>query len=303
MKFYVLVSGNIWSFEQCIMLLPKDRTQVVINTLDESMVPRIINCCNWYGVKFIRTKSDGTPATGKNSLIKTFLDSNDEYAVCVDGDDIITPWGIKFYTELAKDDEAPDIISLYKQVALRRFKVEQMHENMFESDMPMEWERSHPLTKCENDICFMTHSEIKEWLAGQKVPEEKLELWTNERYKFQQFMNAYSEDYEYMSRMVWFSRKAAEYVHYENDLVIGEDTVQFMKLKKLAFEGKLRMYRKRDGIGVKPTYIMNQVQTGITQHDVCDWDWVIPLNERLQRMTDNDELPPPSPLPDWSKNI
>ena len=301
MRFYVLVSGQIESFDQCISMLPNDKVQVVINTTNKSMIPELKERCEHYNVPYIITESDGTPATGKNSLLKCFLDSEDEYAVCIDGDDIITPTGVEYYQEVAKQEDAPDLLCLYKQVAVRTLRAKTfMKVGTKEDDYPQECYPKYPMTKSLGDVCFMSEKELEEFLEFQSVPEEKSSHWARERWIFQQIMNNYSEDFEYMTRMVFWSRKAAELAHYENDLIIGEDTVQFMRLKKLANEGKLRMFRKRDGMGAVPTYVQNEFTQGICQVFTVDWEWTTPLNRKIEKMIENGEMPRPTRvLPDY----
>lgn len=304
MRFYILVSGNLWSFEQSLKTLPNDRTQVVINTMVEDNVQRIINCCDFYGFSYVITESDGTPATGKNAMLKVFLDSDDEYAMCIDGDDIVSPTGVKYYTELADNPRAPDVLALYKQVTVTWVDISQLTEDMLVRDFPENWRARYPMVKTTHDIYLMTEKQIHRYLEMQykgEPDDELLKLWAKERYKFQQMMNQYSEDFEYMNRLVWYSRKAAEMVKFGNELTIGEDTVQFMKLKRLAQERKLRMFRKIDGEDIPPTYISNQREVGITKPNVLNFDWVIPLNRKLESMIENDEMPMPNVrLPDFT---
>ena len=53
--------------------------------------------CVSEGIEHYVTESDGTPATGKNSVLRLFLESDNEYMVHVDGDDMITPYGRNLY--------------------------------------------------------------------------------------------------------------------------------------------------------------------------------------------------------------
>ena len=311
MRFYFLVSNHIHLLNVGIGWVPKEQLQIVINTTNKDNEKSIEEYCKDRDISYIITESDGTPATGKNSLLKCFLDSEDDYAVCVDGDDIITPSGVEFYTELSHNPRAPDLLCLYKQVVVNTLSAKQwLRLGMTFDDFPKHVRPRYGMDKSLGHVFSMNEREIFEFLemqcssAGEDIDDELYKEWARERYIFQQIMNQYSEEYEYMCRMVWWSRKAAKLAHYENDLVVGEDTVQFMRLKKLADEQQLRMYKKIDGRSVPPTYLQNQIAQGVSRKlGSPDWGWTTPLNRKLEYMIANDEMPPPrTSLPDWSTN-
>ena len=81
--------------------LPVDETVVVINTLDENYQRQAVNYCKELGVEYHITKSNGTPGNGKNAVQDVFLASDDEYCMQIDGDDIVTPYGVDFYKDIA----------------------------------------------------------------------------------------------------------------------------------------------------------------------------------------------------------
>lgn len=100
MRFYVLVSYNSATFKRTLVGLPKDKTQVVINTLGDTQ--ELIHICDYMKVPYVVTESDGTPATGKNSMMEVFLKSDDDYGVFIDSGDILTPTGVEYYQELER---------------------------------------------------------------------------------------------------------------------------------------------------------------------------------------------------------
>jgi hypothetical protein len=293
MRFYVLVSQHPWCLEQALKYLPNDRTQVVINSLDETMIPRLQNCCNWYKFPYVVTESDGTPATGKNSMMEIFRQSDDEYGVFIDGDDIVTPAGVRYYTELSKRKDAPDVLALYKQCAITSPHTVEMYDGMIADEFPDTCKLHYPMDKSQDNIHLATVEELYGLIKQIYGDAEMAERYAPVRYKFQKIMNVYCEEFEYMNRMVWFSQKGAKYVQYDNNLVVGEDTVQFMKLKKLSQEGKLRMFSKKDGHDVPPTYIMNHTLPGVSRPKDTDYEWMIPFCDELVKMIDNDEMPIP----------
>ena len=137
MRFYVLVSYSPLMFEETLRGLPRDKTQVVINTLGDEQA--LINVCDHYEVPYAITESDGTPATGKNSMIDVFLDSDDEYGVFIDSGDIITPTGVEYYQRLARHPKAPDLLVLYKQVGVSKIDIDILYPDMNEGEFPTEW--------------------------------------------------------------------------------------------------------------------------------------------------------------------
>jgi hypothetical protein len=115
-------------------------------------------------------------------------------------------------------------------------------------------------------------------------------------------MNEYSENYEYMTRMVFISRKAAKRMHYDNSLILGEDTKQYLQLKKLAQEGHLRLLKKKDGLDQPPTYLQVIDPKGVvlrTVRNLTGWDWCQPFNHEMERMKISGELPEPREVPEY----
>ena len=69
-------------------------------------------------LEYYVTDSDGTPSTGKNSVLDIFQASDNDYMVLVDGDDFITPHGIWLYDKIAQSESPPDVIALEYQLGL-----------------------------------------------------------------------------------------------------------------------------------------------------------------------------------------
>ena len=113
MKFYILCSRDLFCLERQFDTIPKDQTVVVINSLDESYVVSAVSFCEDEQIEYYVTTSDGTPATGKNEALRLFLESDNEYSVHVDGDDVLTDYGVSLYNEVANRKNAPDCIALY----------------------------------------------------------------------------------------------------------------------------------------------------------------------------------------------
>ena len=118
-KYYVLTSGNIRTLERQFATLKPNETVVIINTLNEEYAEIATRFCVSNDIEHYVTESDGTPSTGKNSLLDKFLESDNEYMVQVDGDDYITPYGRNLYRTVALGDSPPDIICLANQLSVQ----------------------------------------------------------------------------------------------------------------------------------------------------------------------------------------
>lgn len=307
MRFYVLVSNSPRQFEETLRCLPRSKIQVVINTLKKKSEEALIKMCDHYEVPYVVTESDGTPATGKNSMMKFFLESDDDYGLFIDSGDIITPTGVNFYTKLAQHDKPPDLLVLYRQVMVYEMDIDLLKHGMLETEFPAQWGACYPCDKSRENIYAMTADQLSrymEWQCPDLYSKEEFEYWGQERFIFQHHMNQYSEMYEYMTRMVFFSRKAAEHVEYEtftpDDRPIGEDTIQYFRLKKLALENKLRVYKKKDGQGEVPTYVQVNNSDGISAPHRLTWDWCVPISRKVEDMISKGEMPPPNVgVPEW----
>lgn len=295
MKFYVLVSYSIRSFKKCIHHIPKEDLVVVINTrFSEYLIP-LENYCIDNNITYHVTESDGTPATGKNSVIELFLESDNDHMMMIDGDDFITPYGVYYYKRLAFSESPPDVVALYKQSSVSHVDVDLFTDHTITKDLK-HYGVTYPLDKSDPSLHHMSYDAlVKYFYVHYGVDMETSKRWSTARLEFNNIMNQYSEEYEYMTRMVFISRKAAEKIHFDNSLVIGEDTIQFLKLKKLWSDNKLDMVRKRDD--VRPTYIMNREEDGIciAMQNRIHWEWLFPFLDKVKQI----DLPPPNlKLPD-----
>ena len=287
-KFYLLVSirPDAIDFRLLKHANHLEKFHIVINTTDKDLEEELVTYCVDKGLEYTVTESDGTPATGKNSMLDVFLKSDNEYAVCIDGDDVLTEYGRVFYTELGEDENPPDLLCLYRQGHI--LNAVQQTELVFPQD--------------KTPTIHYTEDDIYHFLCMQDEGEgpEQYRKWAKWRDRNNKWMNKFSENNEYMCRMVWFSRKCAEMTCYDNEITIGEDVVQFLKHKRNAHDGNLRMFRRKDD--EQPTYLTYMGGTSITRPMINphSWDWLGPFNEKLQIMEDNGEMPKEyRNLPDW----
>lgn len=295
-KFYILWSEFIDNLESVTSNLPHDKTVVIINTLDDEQRDSGVNFCKEHSIEHYVTESDGTPATGKNSLLEKFLESDNQYMVAIDGDDFLTPYGVNLYQRLARHKSPPDIVCLYRQLSVRG-----CHPDVFRDRTPnlipyipeFPFDKSNVTLEYTGLIKLFTDPDDK-----YNRPLEVAEEWALNRLEFDSFMKKYSESNEFLCRLVFHSRKAAEMMKYTNELYVGEDAVQFFKLKKQALDGNIKMLRRSEKIS--QTYIYNQNQHSIMRGMYKDdWGWCITLLDVLYNDEDILSLPERVSLPEF----
>ena len=217
--------------------------------------------------------------------------------VAVDGDDVLTRYGYKLYTAIAESGKAPDMVALYRQPQIKALPMNVSWDGFLDrlSDirkMPESlkdhYKLTYPWDKSPNTPSN-THWQSTENLYNvfRQDPfnqdEEKALWWAHQREKFNHLMIAYSEAEEFMCRMVFFSKEIAKEINYDNSLMIGEDTYQFLKLKLLHQHGKYRIARRKERD--VPTYIAIASDDSVTlTAGLYNYDWLEPLNNKVQEL-------------------
>lgn len=305
MKVYVLTSRNIERLNWIEQVIPQRETVVVINSLDPDYGAVASKWCEERDIEYHITESDGTPATGKNSVIKLFLESEEEYMVHVDGDDMLTPHGYKLYKAVAESGKAPDCVCLYRQPSIKPpmknrvrhdFLIECIENKTLETDVTRVdyWNTCYPWDKSKMDLNpWQTDENLYNMFRREPYnaePEVALK-WASQRVLYNHFMKTYSDAGEYMCRMVFFSRKCAELIEYTNHLVVGEDTIQFLQLKRQAGEGNINMQRRKEKYN--PSYLAIRDNESVTlQTGLYNYEWLTPLNNKIKTLKEDDLLPP-----------
>ena len=295
MKVYILTSRDIERLAWIDEVIPQRETVVVINSLDPDYGAVASKWCEERGYEHHITESDGTPATGKNSVIKLFLESGEDYMVAVDGDDILTRYGYKLYTAMAESGKAPDMVALYRQPQIKALPINVEWSGFLDRisnlhDMPQSlkdhYKLEYPWDKSPSEK-FNPYWQTTENLYNvfRQEPynkdEEKALWWAHQREKFNHLMIAFSESEEYMCRMVFFSKEIAKEINYDNSLMIGEDTYQFLKLKLLHQQEKYTITRRKERH--YPTYIAIKSDNSVTLTEgLYNYDWLEHLNNKVQ---------------------
>jgi hypothetical protein len=86
---------------------------VVINTLNNEFMKEMVEYCEWSGIGYKITESDGTPSTGKNSVFDVF-DQKKEFThlIQLDGDDFLYPTFLKQIERHLKKYPNTDVLSI-----------------------------------------------------------------------------------------------------------------------------------------------------------------------------------------------
>ena len=295
MKVYILTSRDIERLGWIEQVIPQRETVVVINSLDPDYGAVASKWCEERGYEHHITESDGTPATGKNSVIKLFLESGEDYMVAVDGDDILTRYGYELYTAIAESGKAPDMVALYRQPQIKALPIHVEWSGFLDrvSDlrkMPESLKDHYKLTypwykspSSKSSSHWQTTENLYNIFRQEPFnqDEEKALWWAHQREKFNHLMIAFSEAEEFMCRMVFFSKEIAKEIDYDNSLMIGEDTYQFLKLKALHQQKKYTIARRKERW--YPTYIAIKSENSVTLTEgLYNYDWLEHLNHKVQ---------------------
>ena len=294
-KYYVLTSGNIKTLERHFTALKPNETVVIINTLNEEYAEIATRFCVSNSIEHYITESDGTPSTGKNSLLDKFLESDNEYMVQVDGDDYITPYGRNLYRTVALGDSPPDIICLANQLSVQtpqegffdlfskqvdsksvkkeHFFIPVKHTAHWTHDLTQRTYKTYVPKVSEHEIRKMMRDGIpedtaKEWLSNRKVAED--------------YTVDYGDMMNTLNRLVFYSRKGARHTRFDPNHKIGEDALQYYKLKKLSYDGVLDMQVRNER--PKYSYLYMQDADSTTRDGTLDLYWIADLIDQLNKI-------------------
>ena len=271
LKFYVLTSTNYEALlrhnDPEYSNIHKDDMVVVINSLDSAYIEQAKNYCIAKDIKYYITESNGSPAKGKNTLLDIFLESDDDFCVMVDGDDFLTPHGVWMYKHLAGLETPPDAVCLINQISLR-FVNDVLY---FVNPMTVNYKelRNIDFYKEFKDDCGLSH--------------EKSMYFESLQRRFYNEQEQYSEGSEVHCRVTWLSKKAAKF-KFDEDLIIGEDTLQMLQLKHEALEGRLNFYSTDEQ---PATYIYDEREAGTVDIETsfgADCEWIDAYLNKLEEM-------------------
>ena len=273
LKFYILISSNVGAllrhFSPHYAGLSYDDAEVVINTKDEEFERDAIHFCEEHGIVYHITESNGTPAKGKNELLKIFEASDNEYCVQIDGDDYLTPHGVWLYKKIARSTTVPDAICLHNQISLcsagELFDGSKEVRRFF----TIEWDK-------------LDYEDMFAKMVQKGLPENDAKRYVDYHKDYYTKQQKYCEKNDAHCRVVFMSKKAAKY-KFPEDLTIGEDTIQFYHLKDAHMRKELTMVCNDEA---PATYIYNQLDGWGTvfKHTKAytEWGWMGDFNEWVE---------------------
>ena len=271
LKFYVLTSTNYEALlrhnDPEYSNIHKDDMVVVINSLDSAYIEQAKNYCSAEDIKYYITESNGSPAKGKNTLLDVFLESDDDYCVMIDGDDFLTPHGVWMYKHLAGLETPPDAVCLINQISLR------FVDNVLYF--------VNPMTVDYKGLSLVDF--YKDFKEDCGLSHEKSMYFENLQRKFYTEQEKYSEGNEVHCRVTWLSKKAAAF-KFDEDLIVGEDTLQMLHLKHEALEGRLNFYSTDE---YPATYIYDEREVGTVDVETSfgtDCEWIDAYLNKLEEM-------------------
>jgi len=310
--FYILCCRNLIAVKRHLNTLSKADFSIVINTLDSDFKTEAENYCQQENISYYITQSDGTPATGKNSVLDLFLSSDYSHAVLVDGDDFITPHGIWTYKYIANMETPPDALALEYQYGIWR----QTGYGGLQYYMEDLTYLGNPYIGCDNKnnpekiqgFGTRVFLQDKEWwersLKGQQVyiyPNDEYSKNLSEVHqKWMKYCYKYISEWETHLRVVLFSKKAANLYRYDSDFTIGEDTLMYLNYKDAHVKGTLTLKHLFDRY---PTYVYDtrvkgvveenkdEINSeGILQDDYGWYLWLKKLADKYEQMENEGKL-------------
>ena len=289
MQFYILTSTDYNAlarhFDVAYSSINPEDAVVVINSLNESYVKKAKEFCIEKEIEYYITESNGTPAKGKNSLLDIFLKSKNNYCVMIDGDDFLTPHGVWMYKNLEDLEKVPDAVCLVNQKSFREVSGTLYSLQPFTVNY----------AKLLNSDYYKMFRE--EW----KLSEEKSQYFENLHYKFYKQHQKYSQDNEVHCRVTWLSKKAAEFKFNEN-IIVGEDTLQMFELKNQAVLGNLDVYTTDE---TPATYVYDERTVGTVMSVSkfgSDYEWMDVYLNALEQMEKKYKLHENVRLPELQVN-
>lgn len=303
LRYYVLCCRNMYALRRHFRTLPKDKTTVVVNTLDPDFQSEAVAYCASEGVECIVTESNGTASQGKNSVIELFLASDYDHFVLIDGDDYLTPHGVWTYQYISEMESPPDVLALEYQYGIWR-------ENGYGFTHAENLAFGHKAltnpflgTRDKNDPdrvmghgarCFLqtfdwwkmaTRGELVRVPFGDAFAQRLCDAhtrWVNLAYK-------YISHWETHHRIVFFSRNSCEGFRYDPDFAVGEDTIMYLRYKDAHVRGDLVVKHLWERF---PTYVYDTRIDGVVYEnrwkddiDNLGWcEWLENLSSKFEEM-------------------
>ena len=200
----ILTNGKPEKLKRCLEsvnsnLSPHERI-VVINTTDADYSSLATQISFDHRFPVIKTKSNGTPGMGKNSVLRYFLATDADYLLQIDGDDYISETCIARLHEEIENNEF-DVACLSKGYALasskRKIPVKDIHNLPKVARQGLTWEK------------------------------EDLDYWN----QYLEFIASHTFNNDPFNRYMLLNRDSAKY-KFDETLDIAEDLLHFLQVKR-----------------------------------------------------------------------
>ena len=280
LKFYILISsdpGRLWRhFSPDYSALPREHTEVIINTTSKQDERDLVQFCNDFDISYTVTKSNGTPGKGKNSVLEIFSKSSYDYCVQIDGDDLLTPHGVELYQQIAESGNAPDAICLKNQVVMT----------------PREFfcsKNSQPTKFFKITAQQVDFQELYKAMIDEGLSEETAKKYVEYKKEFHRLADRYVEDDETHSRVVFFSKKGAEY-RFSQNRMIGEDTLHYYELKNHHMQGTLNVLCNDESPATYIYYQHSESTVSVETEGFTKLEWLEGFNSAVKNLEDQGKL-------------
>jgi hypothetical protein len=273
LRFYVLTSRNLKCLKRHFVSLPKQHTTVIINTLDKDYESLVQDWCFREKINCVATESNGKPGKGKNAVLDHFLDSDYDYMVQIDGDDFLQPHGVNLYTWVAHND-APDGI----QIVHSYFYEGGISERDLFAPAPWESRYTKWASKKAEEFPELKLTLLEAWDKRAVLERDySLHMRQNKAWNYP----TDSKHFMDCARLVFWSRKLAKAVRFDETLLIGEDTLLNFEVRDLAYRKAIDLRKVVDQEEI--TYTYDLTNSGIVKQmqNEINWDWLRPLNKAI----------------------
>lgn len=325
LKYYALCSRNLHSLKRHATIIPKEDLVIVLNAklncpereINEYFLKKAEEYCISEEIEYYITPSDGTPSTGKNSVFALFEASDNDYMVLVDGDDFVTPHGLWLYDKIAQSESPPDAIAMEYQYGMipndgytasnDLLSIQKLH-------LIGETPQHYLNPKYIHAYGFRIFMRSKPWwelaLAGKSVEifDKFSELCSHYHQRIHQIAHKYISNWEPHLRVTFYSKKGAKF-RMDPELLVGEDTMQYLNLKHAWSQGNLDLRHLNE---IYPTYVYDQRLDGIVKYanerdDGHGWlNWMTKLSKAYDKLEERNELheetPPYVILPEFPED-
>jgi hypothetical protein len=269
-KFYALCSRGIEVTKRHLRTIPKQDLHIVINTLDSEYEKKAVEFCKSNSIEYTVTKSDGTAATGKNSVLDIIANSEYSHGVMIDGDDFITDFGYKVYKKAVKLNPKIDVIAIENQYGLDPHPalVAQFDPKKFKGFINTNPENIPPV-----GIRPFARAGL---YFSDSIKDQSEILW-----KWMQFVRKYIHINETHLRVVLLSKEVASQVRFNSDFIVAEDTIFYLDCKQLFASNKIVMRHIDDTV---PTYVYDRRVNGVCNAETYKDDLAFDKKEWTLKM-------------------